>query len=78
MPKRLKDFGDVTKGFKANVIAYGVFVCEELLRIAGIGRTELWRQPRPVTGCYANKEEVELFKIQSFLKLRIMHQRLGH
>ncbi|GFV35733.1 reverse transcriptase domain-containing protein [Trichonephila clavipes] len=30
----------------------------ELLRIVGIGRSELWRQPRPVTGCYAYKEEI--------------------
>ncbi|GFU18404.1 hypothetical protein TNCV_1980841 [Trichonephila clavipes] len=29
----------------------------ELLRIVGIGGSELWRQPRPVTGCYAYKEE---------------------
>ncbi|GFV67503.1 hypothetical protein TNCV_4621831 [Trichonephila clavipes] len=26
----------------------------ELLRIVGIGGSELWRQPRPVTGCYAS------------------------
>ncbi|GFU53627.1 hypothetical protein TNCV_3995011 [Trichonephila clavipes] len=32
----------------------------ELLRIAVIGGSELWRQPRPVTGCYAYKEEVSL------------------
>ncbi|GFU48305.1 uncharacterized protein TNCV_2053891 [Trichonephila clavipes] len=29
----------------------------ELLRIVGIGRSELWRQPRPVRGCYAYKED---------------------
>ncbi|GFX51630.1 craniofacial development protein 2 [Trichonephila clavipes] len=32
----------------------------ELLRIVRIGRRELWRQPRPVTGFYAYKEEVLL------------------
>ncbi|GFS53745.1 hypothetical protein TNCV_731391 [Trichonephila clavipes] len=29
----------------------------ELLRIVGIGGSELWRQLRPVTGCYAYKED---------------------
>ncbi|GFV68733.1 uncharacterized protein TNCV_1902491 [Trichonephila clavipes] len=29
----------------------------ELLCIVGIGGSKLWRQPRPVTGCYAYKEE---------------------
>ncbi|GFV58649.1 DUF5641 domain-containing protein, partial [Trichonephila clavipes] len=32
----------------------------ELLRIVGIRRSELWRQPRPVTGCYAYKEEEDM------------------
>ncbi|PRD31784.1 UNVERIFIED_CONTAM: hypothetical protein NCL1_22521 [Trichonephila clavipes] len=36
----------------------GSLVWKELLRIVGIGRSELRRQPRPVTGCYAYKEEV--------------------
>ncbi|GFS87328.1 uncharacterized protein TNCV_422181 [Trichonephila clavipes] len=46
----------------------------ELLRIVGIGESELWRQPRPVTGCYAYKEEENLLsKIQS-LKYRIQQQ----
>ncbi|GFW98989.1 hypothetical protein TNCV_1782081 [Trichonephila clavipes] len=35
---------------------------EELLRIVGIGGSELWRQPRPVRGCYAYKEEVTFSK----------------
>ncbi|GFX71545.1 uncharacterized protein TNCV_2695331 [Trichonephila clavipes] len=34
----------------------------ELLRIVGIGGNELWRQPKPVTGCYAYKEE-EVIKV---------------
>ncbi|GFY30992.1 endonuclease-reverse transcriptase [Trichonephila clavipes] len=33
---------------------------QRVARIVGIGGSELWRQPRPVTGCYAYKEELSL------------------
>ncbi|GFV24032.1 hypothetical protein TNCV_236011 [Trichonephila clavipes] len=50
--KRLKGNGcDIQHDFM-------LLTVRELLRIVGIGGSELWRQPRPVTGCYAYKEEV--------------------
>ncbi|GFT44685.1 uncharacterized protein TNCV_2844831 [Trichonephila clavipes] len=44
----------------------------ELLRIVGIGGSELWRQPRPVTGWYACKEELLLTLRHSLLQLILL------
>ncbi|GFV67993.1 reverse transcriptase domain-containing protein [Trichonephila clavipes] len=40
----------------------------ELLRIVGIGGSEMWRQPRPVTGCYAYKEEESEKYLRNFVE----------
>ncbi|GFU70694.1 hypothetical protein TNCV_4657541 [Trichonephila clavipes] len=62
---------DVENDLKTlNILKIG----RELLRIVGIGGSELWRQPRPVTGCYAYKEGYKgLSEVRSFMLCTTMH-----